>query len=92
MNKTDLAEQIASDVNLSKAEATRIVDLLITKISSALKKGDHVTLSGFGSFSTYQRQSRNGRNPQTGALIKIASRRVAKFTPGVDLKSAVARK
>jgi DNA-binding protein HU-beta len=92
MNKTDLAEQIAATANLSKADGTRIVDLLITRISAALKKGDHVTLSGFGSFSTYQRQARNGRHPQTGAQIKIASRRVAKFTPGVDLKNAVGRK
>jgi DNA-binding protein HU-beta len=92
MNKTDLAEQIASDSSVSKAEATRIVDLLIAKITSSLKRGDHVTLSGFGSFSTYQRQARNGRNPQTGALIKIATRRVAKFAPGVDLKRAVGRK
>ena len=92
MNKTDLAAQIAVSAKLSKAEGTRIVDLLITRISTALKKGDHVTLSGFGTFSTYQRQARNGRNPQTGALIKIASRRVARFSPGVDLKNAVARK
>lgn len=92
MHKADLAEQLASDAKVSKAEATRIIDLLIAKITSALKKGDHVTLSGFGSFSTYQRQARNGRNPQTGALIKIAPRRVAKFAPGIDLKSAVGRK
>lgn len=89
MNKADLAEQIATSANVNKSGATRVVDLLIAKISSALKKGDHVTLSGFGTFSTYPRQARNGRNPQTGALIKIASRRVAKFTPGVDLKKAV---
>ena len=92
MNKTDLAEQLSADHNISKSAATRIVDSLIAKISSALKKGEHVTLSGFGTFSTYQRQSRTGRDPQTGALIKIASRRVAKFTPGTDLKRAVGRK
>ncbi len=92
MNKSGLAERIANAQNISKAAATEIVDLVIDTISSALKKGDDVTLSGFGTFSTYQRQSRNGRNPQTGAPIKIAARRVAKFTPGVELKKAVARK
>lgn len=92
MNKAGLVENISASKNLSKTAATEIVDLITGTISSALKKGDHVTLSGFGTFSTYQRKSRNGRNPQTGALIKIASRRVAKFTPGMDLKRAIARK
>jgi DNA-binding protein HU-beta len=92
MNKTSLAEQISQSQNVSKSAAVRVMDLIIDSISSALKKGDHVTLSGFGTFSTYQRKARNGRNPQSGALIKIASRRVARFTPGVDLKKAVGRK
>lgn len=92
MNKTGLAGRISASKNLSKTTATEIVDLVIDTITSALKKGDHVTLSRFGTFSTYQRQARNGRNPQTGAVIKIASRRVVKFTPGVDLKKTVTRK
>lgn len=92
MNKSGLVERIVTTNNVSKSAATEIVDSFIDAISSALKKGDHVTLSGFGTFSTYQRQARNGRNPQTGALIKIAARRVAKFTPGVDLKRAIGRK
>ncbi|HUN88028.1 MAG TPA: HU family DNA-binding protein [Terriglobales bacterium] len=92
MNKGHLVEKIAADANISKALAANMVESVITGISSALKKGERVTLSGFGTFSVYQRKARNGRNPQTGSLIKIASRRVAKFTPGVDLKKVVNKK
>ncbi len=92
MNKGHLVEKIAADANISKALAANMVESVITGISGALKKGERVTLSGFGTFSVYQRKARNGRNPQTGSLIKIASRRVAKFTPGVDLKKAVNKK
>lgn len=92
MNKGHLVEKIAADANISKALAANMVESVITGISAALKKGERVTLSGFGTFSVYQRKARNGRNPQTGSLIKIASRRVAKFTPGVDLKKAVNKK
>lgn len=92
MNKGHLVEKIAADANISKALASDMVESVISGISGALKKGERVTLSGFGTFSVYQRKARNGRNPQTGSLIKIASRRVAKFTPGVDLKKAVNKK
>ena len=92
MNKADLVEQISAGKNLSKSAASEIVDLIIHRISSAQKKGEHVTLSGLGHFQTYQRQARNGRNPQTGAFITISSRRVAKFTPGITLRKAVGRK
>jgi nucleoid DNA-binding protein len=57
-----------------------------------LKKGDRVTLVGFGTFGVSQRKARNGRNPQTGAVIKIAARKVARFTPGLELKKAVNKK
>jgi len=57
-----------------------------------LKKGGRVTLVGFGTFSVSQRKARNGRNPQTGGVIKIPARRVAKFAPGIELKKAVNRK
>lgn len=92
MNKGHLVEKIAADTGISKAQAAHTVESVIEGISSALKKGDRVTLSGFGTFSTYQRKARNGRNPQTGTVIKINSRRVAKFTAGVDLKKAVNKK
>jgi DNA-binding protein HU-beta len=65
---------------------------MIDTVTAALKKGDRVTLVGFGTFSVSQRKARNGRNPQTGSVIKIAARRVAKFTPGVELKKAVNKK
>jgi DNA-binding protein HU-beta len=92
MNKGHIVEKIAADTNVSKALATNMVESLIAGVSGALKKGERVTLSGFGTFSVYQRKARNGRNPQTGSIIKIGSRRVAKFTPGVDLKKAVNKK
>jgi len=84
MNKADLVEQISAGKNISKSAASEIVDLIIHRISSAQKKGEHVTLSGLGHFQTYQRQ--------TGAFITISSRRVAKFTPGITLRKAVGRK
>jgi DNA-binding protein HU-beta len=92
MNKTDLVERISVDACINKAQASRAVESMIKNISNALKRGDHVTLSGFGSFTVYQRQARNGRNPQTGAVIRIKSRRVAKFSPGAELKGDVGRR
>ncbi len=92
MNKAHLVEKLAVDAGISKTQSATAIESLVTGISGALRKGERVTLSGFGTFSVYQRKARNGRNPQTGALIKIASRRVAKFTPGVDLKKVVNKK
>jgi DNA-binding protein HU-beta len=92
MNKGDLTEKIAAAQGISKTAAGGAIDTIIASVTSALKKGDRVTLVGFGTFSISQRRARNGRNPQTGSVIKIAARKVAKFTPGVDLKKAVNRK
>jgi DNA-binding protein HU-beta len=92
MNKSDLVDLIIADGKISKAAALRAIETIMSEITFALKKGNHVTLSGFGSFSTYQRKARNGRNPQTGELIKLPSRRVVKFSPGIELKKAVSRK
>lgn len=89
MNKLDLAENIAQELNVSKAESLRMIESLMANVSRELKAGRHVTLSGFGRFSTYQRKSRNGRNPQTGKDLKIPSRRVVKFSVGSELKAAV---
>lgn len=91
MNKADLIDRIASGAGISKAQAGTAIDTAVDSITSALKKGDRVALIGFGTFSTSQRKARNGRNPQTGASIKIAARRVAKFTAGAELKKAVNR-
>src|SRR3954470_22600447 len=89
MNKADLIDKIAGAADISKAQAGTAIDTLIDGVTAALKKGERVTLVGFGTFAISQRRARNGRNPQTGATIKIAARKVAKFTPGIELKKAV---
>jgi DNA-binding protein HU-beta len=92
MNKADLIDKIAASTGISKTSAAAAIDTLIDAVTSALKKGDRVTLVGFGTFAVSLRKARNGRNPQTGGVIKIAARRVAKFTPGVELKKHVNKK
>jgi DNA-binding protein HU-beta len=89
MNKADLVDRIAGACSISRALATTAIDTTVDSITAALRKGDRVALIGFGTFSVSQRKARNGRNPQTGATIKIAARRVAKFTPGNELKKVV---
>lgn len=92
MNKADLVDMIASEAGVTKTQASTGLDAAVNGITAALKKGDRVTLVGFGTFSTSQRKARTGRNPQTGKPIKIAAKRVAKFTAGAELKKAVNRK
>jgi DNA-binding protein HU-beta len=92
MNKTDLVEKIAAAHGVSKTAAGGAIDTIIDTVTTTLKKGGRVTLVGFGTFSVYQRKPRNGRNPQTGGVIKIAGRRAAKFSPGLELRKAVAKK
>lgn len=89
MNKSDLVAKIADDADISKAAAEKALNSLTTAITKALKKGDAVTLVGFGTFSISKRAAREGRNPQTGATIKIAARKVPRFKPGKALKDAV---
>ena len=89
MNKAELIDAMASDANLSKADAKRALESLTTNVTSALKKGDKVALIGFGTFSISARAARTGRNPQTGATIKIAAKKVAKFKAGSALSDAV---
>jgi nucleoid DNA-binding protein len=91
MNKADLVDKIAGACEISKAQAATAIDTAVDSITASLRKGDRVALIGFGTFSVSQRKARNGRNPQTGATIKIAARKVAKFTPGAELKKAVNR-
>ena len=92
MNKADLIDKIAASTGISKSNAAMAIDTMVDSVTAALNKGDRVTLVGFGTFAVSQRKARNGRNPQTGAVIKIAARKVAKFTPGVELKKAVNKK
>jgi DNA-binding protein HU-beta len=89
MNKAELIERVARDTGLTKADSLRAIDALLDNVTKSLRKGDKVTLVGFGSFQTARRRARNGRNPQTGTLIKIAARRVPKFIPGKELKDQV---
>ncbi len=89
MNKTELIDAIAKQSNLSKADAGRALNALTDSITAALKKGDTVTLIGFGTFKVTKRAARTGRNPQTGKEIKIAARKAPGFTAGKALKDAV---
>jgi DNA-binding protein HU-beta len=89
MNKADLIDKIAAGAGISKSQAGTAIDTAVDSITAALKKGDRVALIGFGTFSVSSRKARNGRNPQTGATIKIAARKVAKFSAGAELKKAV---
>jgi DNA-binding protein HU-beta len=92
MNKADLVDRMAAASRITKTQAATAIDTVVSSITGSLKKGERVALVGFGTFSVSQRKARNGRNPQTGSLIKIAARRVAKFAPGVELKKAVNKK
>jgi len=89
MNKAELINQIAKDTKVSKVTAAQMVDSLVKNVSKSLKKGDKVTLVGFGTFATSKRKARTGRNPQTGATIKIAARRVVRFKAGKELATKV---
>src|SRR5690606_9224561 len=89
MNKTELIEAVAEVSDLTKAEATRAVDAVISSITKALKKGDAVTLVGFGTFQVRKRAARTGRNPKTGDTITIAASNNPAFKAGKALKDAV---
>ena len=86
MNKTELIEHIAAHADISKAAATRALESTIEAVTTTLKKGDSVSLVGFGTFEVTKREARNGRNPATGAAIKIKAAKVPKFRPGKALK------
>ncbi len=85
MNKAELINAIAAGAGLTKADSKRALDATIGAISGALKKGERVSLVGFGSFYVAKRNARTGRNPQTGKEIKIAAKKVAKFKAGAGL-------
>lgn len=88
MNKAELIEAVAK-VTDTKAAAAEAVNAVFDNIAKALKKGDTVTLVGFGTFSVKKRKARIGRNPQTGKEIKIAAKKVPAFKPGKELKDTV---
>ena len=89
MTKAELIAGIAKETRISKASAEKAINAFTNSVTKALKKGDKLTLTGFGTFSLAKRRARKGRNPQTGKEIKIPANKVAKFKPGKMLKSAV---
>ena len=89
MNKKELIGSIAGAAYISKAAAEKALNATLTSVADALKKGDKVTLVGFGTFSVAKREARTGRNPQTGKSIKIPAKKVAKFKAGNKLSDAI---
>ncbi len=89
MNKQELIDQIASEAGITKAAAAKVIDAFTGSVTAALKKGDTVTLIGFGTFAVSQRAARTGRNPQTGKELKIAARKAPAFRAGKALKDAL---
>ena len=89
MNKSELIEHIAKQADISKAAATRALEVLIGGVKSTLKKNNSVSLVGFGTLSVTKRAARSGRNPRTGDVIKIKAAKVPKFRPGKALKDAL---
>ncbi len=89
MNKSNLVDVMAEDAGISKAAAKKSLESFLENVQGALKKGDRVSLVGFGSWSVTRRAAREGRNPQTGKTIQIPAKNVVKFRPGSDLQKSV---
>ena len=89
MNKAELISAIATDAGVTKSVASKVLESVINNVTESLKKGDKVTLVGFGTFSVTKRKARTGRNPQTGKEIEIPAKKVAKFRAGAKLAEAV---
>ncbi|MBW6393398.1 MAG: HU family DNA-binding protein [Halomonas sp.] len=89
MNKSELIEAIAASADIPKAAASRALDAMVDTVSESLKKGDTVSLVGFGTFSVKERAARTGRNPQTGQPIQISAAKVPTFKAGKALKDSV---
>ena len=89
MNKTELIDAIAEEAGLSKADAKKALEAFLASIEKTLKKGDKISLVGFGSWSVSEKPAIEGRNPKTGETIKIAAKKVVKFKAGAELSNAV---
>jgi DNA-binding protein HU-beta len=89
MNKGDLINTVAKDVKITKVQAAKAIDSVVDNITRTLRKGERTSLVGFGTFSISRRKARTGRNPQTGAPLRIPAKRVVKFTPGKTLKGVI---
>lgn len=92
MNKSELISKVAAASSLTKTDAEKAIDATFRSITQSLKKGEEVRLIGFGTFDVTDRAATNGRNPRTGAPIKIPATRLPKFRAGKQLKEAVAKK
>lgn len=91
MNKSQLIDAIASGAGLTKVQAKKALEAFIDVTGKTLKAGDKIALVGFGSFSVTKKPARTGRNPRTGATIKIAAKKVVKFKAGAELNSVVGK-
>jgi DNA-binding protein HU-beta len=89
VTKKDLIGKIAVDARLTRVQAANALDAFLQGIQMSLVRGDRVTLSGFGTFGVLHRKARRIRNPRSGSAIEVAAKRVPRFAPGVDLKSAI---
>lgn len=89
MKKSELVEAVATKAGLTKADALRAIDATFETITCALKEGNRVPLVGFGTFAVSRREAREGRNPQTGATVKIPARNAVTFKAGTQLKESV---
>lgn len=91
MNKSQLVDAIAAEAGLTKVQAKKALEAYIDVTAKTLKAGDKIALVGFGSFSVTKKPARTGRNPRTGAAIKIAAKKVVKFKAGAELSAAVGK-
>jgi nucleoid DNA-binding protein len=89
MNKQELVDAVAAETTLTKKQTQSALETVVNTVIGAVKKGDSVTLVGFGTFKATERKARKGRNPQTGAVIDIKATNAPKFTPGKEFKAAV---
>ena len=92
MNKAELIAKLADDAGITKTQANATIDSFVSAVTKTLKGGGKVTLVGFGTFSVTERAARNGRNPQTGATIKIKARKAPKFKAGKEFSTKIAKK
>jgi DNA-binding protein HU-beta len=91
VTKKQLVGKIASDASITRAQASRALQAFLSGIQASLVRGDRVTISGFGTFGVSQRKARRVRNPRSGCAIEVKAKRVPRFAPGVELKSAIER-
>jgi len=89
MTKKDLVDKVAAGAAIKKTQAEKAIDSFVTAVKDALKKGDRVTVTGFGTFSVVERKARTGRNPRTGKEIKIQAKKAPKFSPASAMKDAL---